>query len=119
MYRFKYIFSASLTAMTTAELKGPKSSRHAEVIPVTEARKEISTILKGFTEGTDIEPVYIGAHRKAEAVLISISAWEEVLNRLDEIEIEKIIRERRDGSFIRIPADEFAATMRKHIKENS
>lgn len=105
--------------MTTAANPRKKSPRHREVLPVSEARKEFSSILKSFSDEDQTEPVYIGAHRKAEAVLISISAWEEVLDRLDEIEIEKIIRERRDGSFIRVPADEFAATMRKHIKDNS
>lgn len=105
--------------MTTAANPRIKTPRHREVLPVSEARKEFSSILKSFSDEDQTEPVYIGAHRKAEAVLISISAWEEVLDRLDEIEIEKIIHERRDGTFVRVPADEFAATMRKHIEDNS
>jgi antitoxin StbD len=103
--------------MTTTQLTTRSTGRPAQVMPVSEARKEISTILKGFTDGTDLEPKFIGAHRKAEAALVPISLFEQILGRLDDYEIAKVIQERKDGEFIRIPANEFAETMRKLIHD--
>lgn len=82
--------------------------RLIEVMPVSEARREFSTILKGFTNKTQSEPVYIGAHRKAEAVLIPVSIWEYVLDLIDDIEIAKIVKERGDGPYIETTLEELA-----------
>lgn len=40
------------------------------VIPVAEARAELSAILRRFRSNPDSAPVVLGSHRKAEAVLI-------------------------------------------------
>lgn len=77
-------------------------------MPVSEARREFSTILKGFTDQTQSEPVYIGAHRKAEAVLIPVSIWEYMLDLIDDIAIAKIVEERKDGPFIKMTLEELA-----------
>jgi PHD/YefM family antitoxin component YafN of YafNO toxin-antitoxin module len=103
----------------TAAVKLPTSpARHTTVMPVAEARKELSTLLKGFTDKTQSEPVYIGAHRKAEAVLVPLSIWEQLLDFIDDLEIAKIVKERGDRPFEEIPADQFSEVMRKYIKEN-
>lgn len=104
--------------MTTAARRDKKASRFTEVMPVSEARKEFSTILKGFSDETHREPVFIGAHRKAEAVLVPVSIWEEMLNYLDDIAITKIVEERKNGPFIEIPDGDIAKYMREYIKEN-
>jgi PHD/YefM family antitoxin component YafN of YafNO toxin-antitoxin module len=67
-------------------------------MPVAEARKEISTILKSFSDQTQSEPVYIGAHRKAEAVLVPVSVFEYMLDLLDDVAIAKIIAERTSSN---------------------
>ncbi len=94
--------------MTTAAKSKKKSPRFKEVMPVSEARREFSTILKGFTDQTQSEPVYIGAHRKAEAVLIPVSIWEYMLDLIDDIAIAKIVEERKDGPFIKMTLEELA-----------
>jgi PHD/YefM family antitoxin component YafN of YafNO toxin-antitoxin module len=104
--------------MTTAAKLPTQSARHTSVMPVAEARKELSTLLKRFTDNDHTEPVYIGAHRKAEAVLVPLSLWEQVLDFIDDLEIAKIVKERGDGPFEDIPAEQFAEVMRKYIKEN-
>jgi antitoxin StbD len=94
--------------MTTATKSKKKSPRFKAVMPVSEARREFSTILKGFTDQTQSEPVYIGAHRKAEAVLIPVSIWECMLDLLDDIAIAKIVEERNDGPFVKTTLEELA-----------
>jgi PHD/YefM family antitoxin component YafN of YafNO toxin-antitoxin module len=80
-------------------------------MPVAEVRKEISTILKGFTDQTQSEPVYIGAHRKAEAVLVPVSVFEYMLELLDDIAISKIIAERKGGETKTATFEEFQREM--------
>jgi PHD/YefM family antitoxin component YafN of YafNO toxin-antitoxin module len=91
--------------MATAAKSKKRTPRFKEVMPVSEARREFSTILKGFTDRTQSEPVYIGAHRKAEAVLIPVSIWEYML---DHIAISKIVEERKDGPFVKTTLEELA-----------
>ncbi|MDE3228186.1 MAG: hypothetical protein KGL47_06710 [Acidobacteriota bacterium] len=84
--------------MTTAAKLPTQPARHTAVMPVAEARKEISTILKSFSDQTQSEPVYIGAHRKAEAVLVPVSVFEYMLDLLDDVAIAKIIAERTSSN---------------------
>jgi hypothetical protein len=70
---------------------GNMAIRAQQVIPVSQARTDISTILASFTSSTSSEPVFIGAHRKAEAVLVPVSLWEEILDVFEDIEIGKIV----------------------------
>jgi PHD/YefM family antitoxin component YafN of YafNO toxin-antitoxin module len=82
------------------------ATRAQQVIPVSQARTDISTILDSFTSGTSSEPVFIGAHRKAEAVLVPVSLWEEILNVFEDIEIGKIVLERASGISNQQPFEE-------------
>ncbi len=70
------------------------TTRHQEVLPVSQVRIELSSILNNFSTNQSAEPVYLGAHRKAEGVLIPISMWENVLNTLEDIEISEQISAR-------------------------
>jgi hypothetical protein len=52
---------------------------HQEVVTVRDARKNISRILSDLQEaGPQAEPVFIGAHRKAEGVLLSVESYREL-----------------------------------------
>ena len=94
--------------MTTAAKAKKKVPRFKEVMPVSEARREVSTILKRLTDQTPSEPDYIGAHRKAEAVLIPVSVWEYMLDLIDDIEIAKIVRERGGSPYIETTIEDLA-----------
>lgn len=55
-----------------------------EVVTVSDARTNLSRILSSLHDaGPEAEPVFIGAHRKAEGVLLSIESYRE-LNALRE-----------------------------------
>lgn len=82
------------------------ATRAQQVIPVSQARTDISTILKSFTSSSSSEPVFIGAHRKAEAVLVPVSLWEEILDVFEDIEIGKIVLERASGKSNQQPFEE-------------
>ena len=82
------------------------ATRAQQVIPVSQARTDISTILKSFTSSSSSEPVFIGAHRKAEAVLVPVSLWEEILDVFEDIEIGKIVLKRASGISNRQPFEE-------------
>jgi hypothetical protein len=97
--------------MTTAAKVPSPTSRYTEVMPVAEVRKEISTILKGFTDQTQSEPIYIGAHRKAEAVLVPVSIFEYMLELLDDIAVSRIIAERKGGETKSATFEEFQREM--------
>ncbi len=62
------------------------TTRHQEVLPVSQARIELSSILNNFSSNLHAQPVFVGAHRKAEGVLISISQWEAILEEMDDLE---------------------------------
>ncbi|NUR90289.1 MAG: type II toxin-antitoxin system Phd/YefM family antitoxin [Nonomuraea sp.] len=51
----------------------------AEVMTVSDARASLSRILADFHDaGSTADPVFIGAHRKAEGVLLSVENYEEL-----------------------------------------
>ena len=55
--------------------------RPGEVVTVRDARANLSRILSTIHEaGAQAEPVFIGAHRRAEAVLLSMEAYRELLS---------------------------------------
>ena len=50
-----------------------------EVVTVSDARAQLSRILSDLKgAGPGAEPVFIGAHRKAEGVLLSVDAYREL-----------------------------------------
>lgn len=57
--------------------------RPAEVITVTDARSMLPQLLSSLhDDGPDAEPVYIGAHRRAAGVLVSVERFEEMTEEL-------------------------------------
>jgi hypothetical protein len=56
--------------------------RVPEIVTVSDARSGLSRILAELVEaGPQAEPVLIGAHRKAQGVLLSIEAYENLTGR--------------------------------------
>ena len=74
--------------------------KHSEVLPTSEARSELSAIISRFREeGNESTPVLFGSHRKPEGVIIPFSMWQEILEQIEDIELEKLVRDRiSDGN---------------------
>jgi PHD/YefM family antitoxin component YafN of YafNO toxin-antitoxin module len=94
------------------------ATRAQQVIPVSQARTDISTILDSFTSSTSSEPVFIGAHRKAEAVLVPVSIWEEILNVFEDIEIGNIIRARSQSKSISFEGEKVSEGLKELLNIN-
>lgn len=92
--------------------------RVQQVIPVSQARTDISIILDSFTSSTSSEPVFIGAHRKAEAVLVPVSLWEEILNVFEDIEIGKIVRTRSQRESISFEGEAVSKGLKELLNIN-
>jgi PHD/YefM family antitoxin component YafN of YafNO toxin-antitoxin module len=59
----------------------------AEVVTVSDARANLSRILSDLHDsGSGAEPVFIGAHRKAEGVLLSLELYERLLAAHEHLE---------------------------------
>lgn len=74
--------------------------KQSKVLPTSEARSELSAIISRFRkEGKESTPVLFGSHRKPEGVIISFSMWQDILEQIEDIELEKLARDRiSDGS---------------------
>ena len=71
------------------------SNRIPEVLPVGAARASLSQLLATFREqGLDAEPVFVGSHRRADAVLLPIAIFEELAPMIDEILLAREVRRR-------------------------
>jgi antitoxin StbD len=64
----------------------------------SETRADLTKIVKIFRdEGKDAVPVLFGSHRKAEGVIMPMWMWEELLERLDSVETELVVLQRKDN----------------------
>jgi PHD/YefM family antitoxin component YafN of YafNO toxin-antitoxin module len=62
-----------------------RSSRLRRVLPTSEARQSLTQFLKVFREeGAEAEPIFFGAQRKPEAVVLSYEAYDALLDALDD-----------------------------------
>lgn len=60
-----------------------------------EARDEVPKAIARFrVEGLLSEPIVIGAHRKAEAVVLPYALYEQLLPAIEDLEIAQLVRER-------------------------
>jgi hypothetical protein len=75
-----------------------------EVLPVGEARETLSKVLANFRrDGRDARPVFFGSRRRAEAVIIPIDLFEQMLPILEDVLIAREIQARRarhDGTLL-------------------
>ncbi|KJF15830.1 MULTISPECIES: hypothetical protein [Acidithrix] len=60
------------------------------VAPVVEVRQKLSAILARFrTEGKTAAPLFLGAHRTPEAVLLSYQQYQEIMTELDQLQSQR------------------------------
>ena len=75
-----------------------------EVLPVNEARTNLSRLLAGFREqGLCAEPVFVGSHRRPEGVLVSIELFDEMAPFIEDVLIAREARRRlarRSGDLV-------------------
>ena len=64
------------------------------ILSSVEVRSNLSFIVAGFRRDATARPVTFGSHRRPEAVLVSYSQYEQLLNRLEDAEIAATVRER-------------------------
>ena len=68
----------------------------AHVLPSREARTESPKALRRFrAEGAAAEPLVFGSHRRPEAVVIPFELYTSLLPAIEELEIAKVVNERR------------------------
>ena len=61
----------------------------------SKTRAELTKILEEFrSKGKQAEPIKFGTHRKPEAVLVPIWLWNDLLERLDSLEMRAVAGER-------------------------
>lgn len=66
-----------------------------QVFPSHAAREELPKALHRFREeGTTAEPLFFGAHRRAEAVMIPFDLYSQLLPAIEEVKIAQLVRQR-------------------------
>jgi hypothetical protein len=70
-------------------------SRDLHVLPTSEARQALTRFLKVFREeGAEAEPIFFGAHRRPEGVVLAYEAYDALLDALDDALIAQQVKER-------------------------
>jgi len=70
-----------------------------EVLPVSQAREELSKVIRRFKEeGLSSKPIIFGSHRKPEAVTIPYELFEALLPAIEDVLLAETIRERSQQS---------------------
>ncbi|WP_243312119.1 type II toxin-antitoxin system Phd/YefM family antitoxin [Fundidesulfovibrio agrisoli] len=72
-----------------------------KTVSVTELKRNLSAIL---SEAGD-DPVAVLNHNKPEAYLLSAAYYERLLERLEDLEDARLVRERADGPFVEVDID--------------
>ncbi|SDB49171.1 antitoxin StbD [Desulfonatronum thiosulfatophilum] len=73
-----------------------------KIVSVTELKRNFSNVLN--QAGND--PVAILNHNKAAAYLLSAEHYERLIDRLEDIEDAKLIKERSAGPFVEVNMDD-------------
>jgi hypothetical protein len=62
---------------------------------MTEARRTLPETVRCFAKrGADAEPIFFGAHRRPEGVMLSYARYRQMLDMLDDMAIELEVRRR-------------------------
>jgi len=64
-----------------------------EVLSSADMRRQLGATLDGFRSGSTA-PVAFGAHRRAEAVMVPASEFEDLVNLVEDLQIAAQARER-------------------------
>ena len=73
-----------------------------KTVSVTELKRNLASVLN--QAGND--PVAVLNHNKPEAYLLSAALYESLLERLEDLEDARLVRERADGPFVDVSLDE-------------
>ncbi len=67
----------------TPKTYGFRYSRPMAVVSTGEARESLHQIARRFDAG-ESEPVYFGSHRRAQAVIVPVAVWEQLLEHAED-----------------------------------
>jgi len=73
-----------------------------KTVSVTELKRNLSTILNQAAD----DPVAVLNHNRPAAYLLSAAHYEWLLDRLEDMEDMRLMRERADGPFVEVNVDE-------------
>jgi len=73
----------------------------SKTVSVTELKRNLSVILSQAGD----DPVAVLNHNKPEAYLLSAAYYERLLERLEDLEDARLVRERSDGPFVEVDID--------------
>ena len=86
--------SSVYTFVYTKTMSRPRRDA-PEILSTRDTRYHLTTFLKTFREaGARAEPIFFGAHRRREAVVIAAEAYDELLDALDDAAIALEVRNR-------------------------
>lgn len=84
-----------------------------EVVSTGEARAALHRIAQGFDAG-ETQPVYFGSHRRAQAVIVPVGVWEQLLEQAEDDLDVATARDRLSGdSGERLTHDRVTATIER------
>ena len=73
-----------------------------KTVSVTELKRNLASVLSQAGD----DPVAVLNHNRPEAYLLSAALYERLLERLENLEDAKLVRERADGPFVDVGLDE-------------
>ncbi len=73
-----------------------------KTVSVTELKRNLSVII----DDAENEAVAILNHNKPEAYLLPAAYYEKLLERLEDLEDAKLVRERQTGPFVEVDLDD-------------
>jgi antitoxin StbD len=73
-----------------------------KTVSVTELKRNFSAVLSQAED----DPVAVLNHNRPEAYLLSAAHYEQLLNRLEDLEDMKLTRKRSEGPFVEVRLDE-------------
>lgn len=73
-----------------------------KTVSVTELKRSLSAVLRDAGD----DPVAVLSHNRPEAYLLSATYFEQLMERLEDLEDAQLISERADGPFVDVDINE-------------
>ena len=84
----------------------PMSTTHAIYAQTTVSMTDLRRNPSGILEDAGDTPVAVLNHNRPAAYLLSAKAYEALLDRLDDVELTKTVRQRQGGKRVRVSLDD-------------